>query len=164
MSTSKFRFGPQPALDKAVAAQRTCEEALVAARQAAEAEQAKLDAMHHRIAETRQQIADERDKLVSEACTAPPASALHARQRYIQALQGKESQQLGEAEQQARQVQLAREKIGLRKEELREAIQAVKALEQAKERARKRFDDEQRKSDERRRDDENILRFNHRPG
>ena len=165
MAKPKFHFGPQPALDKAVARRSECERALVAARDVLAGEKKKLAQIERKIAELRQQIADELDKAVVEMRNPIPAASVEGRRRYVETLRGLEKQQLGAKQEQEEQVRWAVQKLELRKRELAEAMNEVKALEKVKEKAEAEFKAQQRKAEEKKRDDIAISRgVRRRPG
>ena len=159
-----FKFGPQPALDKAIAHQKTAEEALVEARKALEAEKQKLQRLIVQIETTRQQIRQQHDNLASPQRKVSDPRELAQTSRYIDALRLKEKAQLEAAERQREQIAFAKDRVELRKRELAEAMSQVQALEKLKEKRRLEHEAEIEKADEKRRDDEAIQLWNNKPG
>ena len=153
MARRKFHFGPQPALDKALAKQNECERALVDARDVLAREKQELAEIERRIAELRQQIAGELDKTVAEMRNPVAAASVEGRRRYVDALREREAHKLREKEEQEEQVRWAAQKLELRKRELAEAMNAVKALEKVKDKAKAEFKVRLRKAEEKERDD-----------
>lgn len=164
MPPRKFKFGAQPALDKALARQQECEEALAAAKKAVEAEKRKLEQIRLEIEEIRQQTAAEHDKLLTQAHGGVTAAALSGRNFYIAALQTKEKQRLAALAEQQKQVRWAEQKVVVRKDELAEAMGAVKALEKFKEKKKAEHEAALRKAEERERDDIANLYRRNKPG
>ncbi|MFQ5590777.1 MAG: flagellar export protein FliJ [Phycisphaerae bacterium] len=158
MAVRKFHFGPQPALDRAVARQSECEKALVAAREVLARERDKLEAIAGRIAEIRQQIADELDKISAEMRSPIAASSVQARQGYVDGLRRREARQLHAKQEQEEQVRWAVQMLEVRRSELAESMNEVMALEKAKERAHTEFKARLRKAEEKERDDIAISR------
>jgi flagellar biosynthesis chaperone FliJ len=162
MASRKFKFGPQPALDKAIAQQKKCEEALVAARKALEEEKQKLQRIMAQIEATRQRIRQEHDNLASPQRRVSDPKELSQTGRFIDALRLKEQQQLEAADQQRKQIAFAQDRVELRKKELAEALAHVQALEKLKEKRREEFEEALEKADEKKRDDEAIQLWNNR--
>ena len=163
MATSKFKFGPQPALDQAIVARQSCEEALVHARRMLEADELKLQKLIAVVEKTRQQIRAEHDKLVSRQGQTSDPRELSQNGRFLDALRVKEQAQQGAVDKQREQVAFARDRVELRKRELTEAVAQVQALEKLKEKRRREHDVFVEKADEKRRDDDSIQLWNNRP-
>jgi flagellar biosynthesis chaperone FliJ len=162
MASRKFKFGPQPALDKAIAQQKKCEEALVAARRALEEEKQKLQRILEQIEKTRQRIRQEHDNLASPQRRTSDPKELTQTSQFIDALRLKEQQQLAAADAQRKQIAFAQDRVELRKKELAEALAHVQALEKLKEKRREEFQEALEKADEKKRDDEAIQLWNNR--
>jgi hypothetical protein len=163
MAIAKFQFGPQPALDKAIATQKLREEAVVAARRALEEEKRKLQRLIEEVEKTRQRIRTEHDKLVSPGRGATAAADLTQDGRFLDSLRAREKAQLAAVAEQRGQVTWAKQKLDLRKKELAEALAAVQALERLKEKRRLEHQAAARKAEESRRDDDAIQLWNNRP-
>ncbi len=159
-----FKFGPQPALDKAIAHQKTAEEALVEARKSLEAEKLKLQRLIVQIENTRQQIRLQHDNLVSPQRKISDPRELAQTSRFIDSLRLKEKAQLEAADRQREQIAFAKDRVELRKRELAEAMSQVQALEKLKEKRRLEHEAEIEKADEKRRDDEAIQLWNNKSG
>ncbi len=165
MARRKFHFGLQPPLDKAVAKKDECERALVDAREVLAREKQKLAEIERRIAELRQQITDELDKTVVEMRNPVAAASVEGRRRYVDGLREREAQKLRDQQEQEEQVRWATQKLDLRKRELAEAMNEVKALETVKDNAEVEFKVRLRKAEEKERDDIAISRgVRKRPG
>ena len=163
MALRHFKFGPQPALDKAIAQQKSAEEALVDARKALEAERLKLQRLIDQIENTRQQIRQQHDNLASPQRKVSDPRELAQTSRFIDALRLKEKAQLEAADRQREQIAFAKDRVELRKRELAEAMSQVQALEKLKEKRRLEHAAEIEKADEKRRDDEAIQLWNNKP-
>jgi hypothetical protein len=160
MASRKFQFRIQPALDKAIAQQKKCEEAVVWARKALEAERQKLQALKKRLEEITQQLLTGHDNLVSPArSTSDPRDLIRASQALGVLKRMQEAQKLL-IEQQQQAVIWAEEKLELRKKELAEAMANVQALERLKEKRKKEHEVAVQKHEESRRDDDAIQLWN----
>jgi hypothetical protein len=162
MVSRKFKFGPQPALDKAISEQKKAEEAVVAAKKVVEQEKAKLQQILKEIEITRQRIRQEHDNLASPQRKVSDPRELAGDARFIDALRIKETKQLEAAERQREQIAFAQDRLELRKRELVEAMAHVQALEKLKEKRRQEHEEALEKADEKKRDDEAIQLWNNR--
>ena len=162
MASKKFIFRAQPALDKAVAEQKKCEEAVVAARRELEAQQQALQRLKDELVRIRQQIKIEHDNLVSPARTGVVSDPreLGRRGNAVEAEKLKEQRQLVKIKEQEERVAWAADKVDLRKRELNEAVAHVQALEKLKENRRKEHMAELAKAEEQKRDDDAIQLWN----
>lgn len=163
MASRKFVFRIQPALDKATARQKLCEQAVVDARRALEAEEKKLQRLTDELENLRQQIRAGHDNLVSPVrSTSDPRELIRASQSLGVLKRREEAQKLRISEQR-RQVAWAADKLELRKKELNEAMAHVRALEKLKEKRRHEHELAVQKAEESRRDDDAIQLWNNRP-
>ena len=158
----KFKFGPQPALDKAIALQKKAEEAVAAARKVVEEEKAKLERILQEIETIRQRIRTEHDNLASPQRRVSDPRELMQDARFIDALRLKETKQLEAADRQREQIVFAQDRLELRKRELAEAMAHVQALEKLKEKRREEFEEALEKADEKKRDDQAIQLWNNK--
>jgi flagellar export protein FliJ len=158
MPPRKFHFGPQPALDKAIAIQHEKEEALIEARKELADEKEKLAAIERKIAELKQQIKEEFDKAMAEVRDPVAAASVEARRRYVDLLRDREAQQLRAKREQEKQIRLVEQKVEYRKHELAEAMNQVKALEKFKEKARQEFKQQRQKAEDKELDDIAIFK------
>jgi flagellar export protein FliJ len=163
MAQRKFVFGPQPALDKAVAEQEQAEEAVVLARRVLQEEQERLRQMLVKVEQTRRDIRQWHDDLVSPAKPITDPNDLTHRGRYLDALRQREKEEVAAAERQRQEVAWAEDRLELRKKELAEAMAAVQALERLKEKRREEHEAVLEKAEESRRDDDAIQLWNNRP-
>lgn len=162
MSSRKFKFGPQPALDKAIAEEKKCEEAVAAARRVLEDEKTKLQRILAEIEATRQRIRTEHDNLASPQRRVSDPRELSQNVRFLDSLRVKETKQLEAADRQREQIVFAADRLELRKRELAEAMAHVQALEKLKEKRREEHEAAVEKAEEKRRDDEAIQLWNNK--
>ncbi|HEY7115705.1 MAG TPA: hypothetical protein VH475_03910 [Tepidisphaeraceae bacterium] len=162
MLSRKFQFRIQPALDKAIAKQKACEDALVQARKSLEAEQQKLQRLIDELENIRQQIRAGHDNLVSPGRSTSDPKELFRASQFLTVLKHKEDAQKLRIEAQRKEVAWANEKLELRKKELNEATAQVRALEKLKEKRKKEHELAVQKAEESRRDDDAIQLWNSR--
>jgi hypothetical protein len=162
MSSPKFKFGPQPALDKAIEAQRACEEALRQANLALNREKEKLKQALAEIERAVQRVKAAHENLVSPARRISQPGELVQANRHLDALRAKEVATREAAERQKERVAFAADKVELRKRELAEAMAAAAALEKLKEKRRLEHQAAAMKAEESKRDDEAIQLWNSR--
>jgi flagellar biosynthesis chaperone FliJ len=163
MISRVFKFGPQPALDKAIAEQRAAEQALIAARRSLEEEKRKLERILSDIEKNRQRIRAEHDNLTSPRRQISDPRELTHISRFIDSLRDKEKALLQAADRQRQQIAFAKDRVDLRQRELAEAVSRVQALEKLKEQRRLEHEAAVEKAEEKQRDDEAIQLWNNRP-
>ena len=163
MPQRKFVFGPQPALDKAISEQEAAEEAVVLARKVLQEEQERLRQMLVRVEQTRREIREWHENLVSPRTAITDPNELTERWKYLDVLRQREKEEMAAAERQRQQVAWAEDRLELRKKELAEAMAAVQALERLKEKRREEHEAALAKAEESRRDDDAIQLWNNRP-
>ena len=156
----KFIFGAQPALDKAIAEQKVCENALVAARKELEAEKKALIKLQEELEEIRQRIRALYDNLVSPQRSTSDPRELRRVSDSIEVTKLREKQQLARIDEQKKKIAWAADKVELRKRELAEATAQVQALEKLKENRRLEHATALAKAEESRRDDDSIQLWN----
>ena len=162
MSSRKFKFGPQPALDKAIANQRNCEEALRQANIALAQEKEKLRQALAEIDRAVQRVKSAHENIVSPMRKFSAPNELAQSNRNLDLLRAKEVATREAAEKQKECVAFATDKVELRKRELAEAMAEVQALEKLKEKRRLEHQAVMLKAEEARRDDEAIQLWNNR--
>ena len=162
MSSKKFIFGPQPALDKAIANQRTCEEALRQAQIALAQEKEKLRLALAEIDRAVQRVKTAHENIVSPTRKFSAPNELAQANRHLDLLRAKEVAAREAAEKQKERVNFAADKVELRKRELAEAMSEVQALEKLKEKRRLEHQAALLKAEESKRDDEAIQLWNNR--
>jgi len=162
MSSRKFKFGPQPALDKAIANQRNCEEALRQANIALAQEKEKLRLALAEIDRAVQRVKAAHENIVSPTRKFSAPNELAQSNRNLDLLRAKEVATREAAERQKECVAFAADKVELRKRELAEAMAEVQALEKLKEKRRLEHQAAMLKSEEAKRDDEAIQLWNNR--
>ena len=162
MSSRKFKFGPQPALDKAIANQRNCEEALRQANIALSQEKEKLRLALAEIDQAVQRVKAAHENIVSPKRKFSAPNELAQSSRNLDLLRAKEVATREAAERQKEQVAFAADKVELRKRELAEAMAEVQALEKLKEKRRLEHQAAMLKAEEAKRDDEAIQLWNNR--
>jgi flagellar export protein FliJ len=160
MSMRQFKFGPQPALDKAIEAQRVCEEAVRQAKAALAQERAKLRQLQDEVLRAEQRVKAAHDNLVSPVRKTSEPGELAQANRHLDGLRAKVLMQREAVEKQKERVAWAADKVELRKRELAEAMAAVEALEKLKEKRRLEHQAALLKAEEAKRDDEAIQLWN----
>ncbi len=156
----KFIFGAQPALDKAIAEQKVCEEALIAARKELEAEKKALIRLEEELAQIRQRIKALYDNLVSPQRSTSDPRELRRVSESIEATKVQEKRQHETIADQKKKIAWAADKVALRQRELAEATAQVQALEKLKENRRIEHAAALAKSEESKRDDDAIQLWN----
>lgn len=159
MARKKFQFGAQPALDKALAHQESCEVVLAGALRAVKTEAQKLARIQEGIEQTRQQIGGEHDKLAGAVESGTMNANVTQWHRYIESLETRLRQQREAAGVQEQQVRWARQQVVVRREELNEAVGAALALAKYKERLQSEHQRALRKAEQREQDDDTAMRY-----
>ncbi len=162
MPTPKFKFAPQPALDKAIANQRTCEESLRQATVALAQEKERLKQALAEIDKAVQRVKTAHENIVSPTRKFSAPNELAQSNRNLDLLRSKEQAARQAADQQKERVNFAADKVELRKRELAEAMSEVQALEKLKEKRRQEHQAAVLKAEEAKRDDEAIQLWNNR--
>ena len=150
---AKYKFGLQPALEQAESHRQDCERAFIEARRQVQTEEEKLKQLGRKLAQTRQQIAAEYDKSMSDAQGGVSAGFVAGRRQYIVKLRTLEARQVEAQHEQQQRVDWAHQKMELRREEFHEAANALEALEKYKEKGKREFLLERRKAEDREADD-----------
>jgi hypothetical protein len=162
MSSKKFNFGPQPALDKAIANLRNCEDALRQANIALAQEKEKLRLALAEIDRAVQRVKSAHENIVSTTRKFSAPGELAQANRNLDMLRAKELATREAAERQKERVAFAADRVELRKRELAEAMSEVQALEKLKEKRRLEHHAALLKAEEAKRDDEAIQLWNNR--
>jgi hypothetical protein len=134
MPSRQFHFGPQPALDQAVAGRRRCEQVLAETRKALAAERGRLSELERITGELQARLAGELDRLSGAAGTACSVTEMAARSRFVDSLTLLERRHRETVAEQLKQVAWAEQKARVCLEALNEAVAAVQALEAVKNR------------------------------
>ncbi len=164
MSSRQFKFGPQPALDKAIEAQRVCEEAVRLAKAALAQEKEKLRQLQAEGVRAEKRVKTSHDNMVSPTRKNSEPGELAQANRHLDGLRIKLQSSREAVEKQKERTAWAADKVELRKRELTEAMAAVEALEKLKEKRRLEFQAALLKAEEKKRDDEAIQLWNNQRG